>query len=476
MFSDKKFGLPKDLIDTVKKVVENNKNNNLNEQEEINEVAIKVFSKAGKFISGAPAQSTLTKSGKMAPRGIPPTPRDTAMIPSTGGAGKPPSPPSTPPTASASTPSGGGSIDVKKARETAVDVPVTPGKQKPDITPQKPESNIKKYLGLGAAGAGGVAIGAALTKGKGEDSTTKDSNDPAGTYDAAPETGSKSKPTSPVSAPKSPSIKPTPSSSTSDTGEGPKGSRIERRSTSWQQRALGDEGPAETFTSRNYEDGGKKKKNMKESFLIKAFLDLQEKKHHKKKLDPVGKEDEDVDNDGKVDSTDKYLKHRREVIAKNIKEEETIEESERLSYHKKMVKKIEKELAEDPRNSHLKEKLSYHKKMVKELMEDVELEEAEKWIQKAIKKPGALHKQMGVPEGEKIPAGKLAAAAEKGGKLGKRARLAMTLKKLHKEEIQLSDEELAHLEAVSDKDEQKITGREGSSRKGPTVPNRDLTD
>ena len=71
MFSDKKFGLPKDLIDTVKKVVENNKNNNLNEQEEINEVAIKVFSKAGKFISGAPAQSTLTKSGKMAPRGIP---------------------------------------------------------------------------------------------------------------------------------------------------------------------------------------------------------------------------------------------------------------------------------------------------------------------------------------------------------------------------------------------------------------------
>lgn len=56
----------------------------------------------------------------------------------------------------------------------------------------------------------------------------------------------------------------------------------------------------------------------------------------------------------------------------------------------------------------------------------------EKWIQSAIKKPGALHKELGVPEGKKIPTKKLHAAAKKGGKLGKRARLAETLKKLHK--------------------------------------------
>lgn len=55
-----------------------------------------------------------------------------------------------------------------------------------------------------------------------------------------------------------------------------------------------------------------------------------------------------------------------------------------------------------------------------------------KWIQKAIKKPGALHKELGVPEGKKIPAKKLKAAAKKGGKLGQRARLAETLKKMHK--------------------------------------------
>ena len=55
-----------------------------------------------------------------------------------------------------------------------------------------------------------------------------------------------------------------------------------------------------------------------------------------------------------------------------------------------------------------------------------------KWIQSAIKKPGALKKAMGVKKGEKIPAKKLAAAAKKPGKMGQRARLAQTLSKLKK--------------------------------------------
>lgn len=54
-----------------------------------------------------------------------------------------------------------------------------------------------------------------------------------------------------------------------------------------------------------------------------------------------------------------------------------------------------------------------------------------KWIQSAIKHPGALHREMGIPAGKKIPAKRLAAAAKKGGKLGSRARLAETLKKIH---------------------------------------------
>jgi hypothetical protein len=53
---------------------------------------------------------------------------------------------------------------------------------------------------------------------------------------------------------------------------------------------------------------------------------------------------------------------------------------------------------------------------------------AEKWIQKAIKKPGALKKELGIKADKKIPAKKLAATAKKPGKLGQRARLAETLK------------------------------------------------
>lgn len=51
-----------------------------------------------------------------------------------------------------------------------------------------------------------------------------------------------------------------------------------------------------------------------------------------------------------------------------------------------------------------------------------------KWIQGAIKKPGALHRELGVKAGEKIPAKKLAAAAKRPGIEGKRARLAETLR------------------------------------------------
>jgi hypothetical protein len=37
-------------------------------------------------------------------------------------------------------------------------------------------------------------------------------------------------------------------------------------------------------------------------------------------LDPVGKEDDDINNDGKVDKTDKYLANRRKAVAANVKE------------------------------------------------------------------------------------------------------------------------------------------------------------
>ncbi len=54
------------------------------------------------------------------------------------------------------------------------------------------------------------------------------------------------------------------------------------------------------------------------------------------------------------------------------------------------------------------------------------------WIQKAInpKQKGSLRKALNVPKGKKIPAKKLNAAAKEKGKIGQKARLAKTLKKM----------------------------------------------
>jgi hypothetical protein len=50
-------------------------------------------------------------------------------------------------------------------------------------------------------------------------------------------------------------------------------------------------------------------------------------------LDPVGKEDEDIDNNGKVDKTDKYLENRRAAIGNAIEgeDEDEAEDEEQLA-------------------------------------------------------------------------------------------------------------------------------------------------
>jgi hypothetical protein len=55
---------------------------------------------------------------------------------------------------------------------------------------------------------------------------------------------------------------------------------------------------------------------------------------------------------------------------------------------------------------------------------------AKNWIAGAVTKPGALHRQLGITQGENIPAKTLAKAAKSPGKLGQRARLAQTFAKM----------------------------------------------
>lgn len=55
------------------------------------------------------------------------------------------------------------------------------------------------------------------------------------------------------------------------------------------------------------------------------------------------------------------------------------------------------------------------------------------WISSAIRHPGALHKALGVPQGQKIPASKMAKAKHsKNPRIRKMAALAKTLKSFKK--------------------------------------------
>ncbi len=54
------------------------------------------------------------------------------------------------------------------------------------------------------------------------------------------------------------------------------------------------------------------------------------------------------------------------------------------------------------------------------------------WIKDATKHKGALHKNLGIPEGTIIPKEKLEVAAKRLGIIGREARLALTLKKMHR--------------------------------------------
>lgn len=78
----------------------------------------------------------------------------------------------------------------------------------------------------------------------------------------------------------------------------------------------------------------------------KAFQEVQEAKQKKKEgLDPVGKEDDDVDNDGDTDSSDEYLKNRRKAVGKSMKKDDKkddVKESEESPYPSLDKKKREK--------------------------------------------------------------------------------------------------------------------------------------
>ena len=115
--------------------------------------------------------------------------------------------------------------------------------------------------------------------------------------------------------------------------------------------------------------------------IAEAYQSVQEKK-----LDPVGKEDGDVDNDGDKDSSDSYLMKRRKAIGKAMKKEE-VEQIDELS-KKTMgsyIAKGAKDLADRRFDQGDSEKRKYDPDEADD-KEDKKLDKREQGIARAAKK------------------------------------------------------------------------------------------
>jgi len=165
---------------------------------------------------------------------------------------------------------------------------------------------------------------------------------------------------------------------------------------------------------------------LKQQAILEAQLLEAKKKKEKKAV-------KDYDGDGKVESgSEEYLGSRSNAIKKAIaaKKGKKVEENYLPELSDADLVEIILEEVFDENDLNLLEALIIEKK---------------KWIQKAIKKEGALRKTMKTKKGETIPVSELKKAAQKGGKTGKRARLALTLRKLNEAKGGLPPEMLADL-------------------------------
>lgn len=114
--------------------------------------------------------------------------------------------------------------------------------------------------------------------------------------------------------------------------------------------------------------------------LTKKLLDDSRAILEGKKLDPVGKRDADVDNDGDVDSSDEYLGKRRDAIAKAMKKE-----GNKFSAALMAAKKNgDKEFEVDGNKFSVKEVEELEKDKNKEDIKEKEKEEDEEEVEESV--------------------------------------------------------------------------------------------
>ena len=151
------------------------------------------------------------------------------------------------------------------------------------------------------------------------------------------------------------------------------------------------------FESLTNEDVVTAQKLIKEELLRKLGNALEEKLvefaptvfNEGKKLDPVGKEDGDIDNDGDEDKTDSYLLKRRKAIAKNMKKEDVEVDEELLEISEQfeeelasLVEEIQEETGEELTEEEIAELANELLNVLSEEAEDDEDDEDKEKLKK----------------------------------------------------------------------------------------------
>jgi len=113
-----------------------------------------------------------------------------------------------------------------------------------------------------------------------------------------------------------------------------------------------------------------------DTFVFEAKHYKAKSKKEAKKLDPVGKADADIDNDGDVDSSDEYLKKRRAAIKKSMDEAEEMDPTKHVSKKGDMYCVYNKDGEEVAKFDNEEEANAYARKNHDALMGKEEMDEA----------------------------------------------------------------------------------------------------
>tara|TARA_Y100000996_G_scaffold415465_1_gene410350 strand:+ start:3701 stop:4879 length:1179 start_codon:yes stop_codon:yes gene_type:complete len=134
--------------------------------------------------------------------------------------------------------------------------------------------------------------------------------------------------------------------------------------------------------------------------ILDVNPELKEESIEEKKLDPVGKADADIDNDGDTDSSDEYLKKRRAAISKAMKDEgnkfsmalknaKDNDEKEFVVSGKKYTVKEVEDLEHDPKKKNIKEKDVKETTMMSGKPEKKSIAQVRRDMQKSVKDANA---------------------------------------------------------------------------------------